>query len=178
MSHATISTHDGRMTSPRLDESKDSRRALADAFQDVLKADQERREAERRSARPHRPWLGILSLVVLSATVAWLAIDRPAWLLPPPAVESPARDDAGLRLTMYAAATRLQAYRSTARRYPVRLEDVPGVSARDLRYERLNDTTFVLRGHRGAANLSLASRDDLDAFLGTSMSKALQRTGR
>lgn len=166
------------MTAPQLDESKDSRRALASAFQDVLKADQERRAAERRAVRPRRPWLGILSLLVLSGTVAWLAIDRPAWLFPPPAVESPARDDAGLRLTMYAAATRLQAYRSTARRYPMRLDDVPGISARDLRYERLNDTTFVLRGRRGAASLSLGSRDDLDAFLGTSLSKALQRSGR
>lgn len=166
------------MTAPRLDDPKDSRRALADAFQDVLKADHERREAERRGAPKRRPWLGMVSLLIFSLTVTWLAIDRPAWLLPAPVVEQPGRDDAGLRLTMYAAATRLHAYRSTAHRYPARLEDVPGVATRDLRYERRDDTTFVLRGRRGSATLTLGSRDDLGAFLGTSLTQALQRSGR
>jgi len=166
------------MTAPRLDESKDSRRALADAYTDVLKADQERRATERRGARPQRPWLGIASLVLLAATVAWLAMDRPTWIFPPPVAPSATRDDAGLRLTMYAAAMRLQAYRSTARRYPARLEDVPGMTTRDLSYQRPNDTTFVLHGRRGSVTLSLGSRDNLDTFLGTSLSRALQRSGR
>jgi hypothetical protein len=166
------------MTAPQLDESKESRRALASAFEDVLKADQARREAERRPAAPRRPWLGILSLVVLAAVVTWIAVDRPAWLVPPARVESPGRDDAGLRLTMYAAATRLNAYRAGARRYPPSLAEVPGISALDLRYERTSDTSFVLRGRRGSAALTLNSRDDLDAFLGTSLSRTLQRSGR
>jgi len=166
------------MTAPRLDDSKDSRRALADAFTDVLKADELRRAAERRGVGPRHPWLGIISLVLFAAAVAWLAMDRPAWIFPPPVAESPARDDAGLRLTMYAAAMRLQAYRSTARRYPPRLEDVPGVTTRDLAYQRPNDTTFVLHGRRGSVALSLGSRDDLENFLGTSLSRSLQRGGR
>ena len=166
------------MTAPHPDTSNESRRALANAFQDVMMADKARREAERRAAAPRRPWLGILSLMVLSGAVAWLAVDRPAWLFPPAVASSPSRDDAGLRLTMYAAATRLEAYRSTALRYPARLEDVPGVSTRDLRYERLGDTLYVLRGRRGSANLTLSSRDALEPFLGTSLSKVLQRSGR
>jgi hypothetical protein len=166
------------MTATKPEDSQDSRRALATAFQDVVKADQERREAARRPAARRRPWLGIISLVVFASTVAWLAVDRPAWLFPPVVAENPARDDAGLRLTMYAAATRLNAYRSTAQRYPPRLDDVPGITARDLRYERLADTVFVLRGRRGSVSLTLNSRDPLEPFLGTALARTLQRSGR
>ena len=166
------------MTAPQLDGQHRSRRALADAFQDVMKADHERREAERRGVRRRRPWLGILSLAILAGTVGWLAVDRPGWLMPAAVAESPGRDDAGLRLTMYATATRLHAYRASVRRFPERLEQVEGVSPRDLSYQRMDDTTFVLRGRRGRAALSLGSRDDLDAFLGTSLAKTLQRGGR
>jgi hypothetical protein len=166
------------MTATKPDDTKDSRRALASAFEDVLKADQERREAARRPAGKGRPWLGIISLVVFAGTGAWLAVDRPAWLFPPVVAEDPARDDAGLRLTMYAAATRLNAYRSTALRYPPRLEDVPGITTRDLRYERLADTVFVLRGRRGNVSLALNSRDPLEPFLGTTLARTLQRSGR
>jgi hypothetical protein len=166
------------MTATKPDDAQDSRRALATAYQDVLKADEERRAAARRPAGRRRPWFGIISLVALASTVTWLAVDRPAWLVPPPVAEDPARDDAGLRLTMYAAATRLHAYRSTALRYPPRLEDVPGVSARDLRYERPADTVFVLRGRRGSVSLTLNSRDPLEAFLGTTLTRTLQRSGR
>lgn len=166
------------MTATKPDDAQDSRRQLANAFQDVLKADQERRAAARRPAGKRQPWLGILSLLVFASTVTWLAVDRPAWLFPPPVAEDPVRDDAGLRLTMYAAATRLNAYRSTALRYPPRLEDVPGMSARDLRYERLADSVFVLRGRRGSVSLTLSSRDPLEPFLGTTLSRTLQRSGR
>jgi hypothetical protein len=166
------------MTASGPEDSEHSRRALATAFQDVLKADQERREAVRRPVERHRPWVGIVSLVVLACTVAWLALARPGWLFPPAVAEDPAREDAGLRLTMYAAATRLNAYRASAQSYPARLEDVPGIAARDLRYERLADTVFVLRGRRGSATLSLSSRDPLEPFLGTALARALTRSGR
>lgn len=166
------------MTASGPEDSEDSRRALATAFQDVLKADQERRQAARRPLERRRPWVGIISLVVLASTVAGLALARPGWLFPPAVAEDPAREDAGLRLTMYAAATRLNAYRASARSYPPRLEDVPGIATRDLRYERLADTVFVLRGRRGSAALSLSSRDPLEPFLGTALARTLTRSGR
>jgi hypothetical protein len=53
---------------------------------------------------------------------------------------------------MYSAATRLNSYRNATKRYPARLEDLEGgLSTRDLRYERLSDTVFVLQGRRGGA---------------------------
>jgi hypothetical protein len=166
------------MTATKPDDSQDSRRALATAFQDVLKADQERREAARRPTSPRKPWLGIVSLVIFSGAAGWLAVDRPAWLFPAPVAENPAREDAGLRLTMYAAATRLHAYRDGAKRYPSRLEEIPGIATRDLRYERLSDTVFVLRGRRGSSMLTLNSRDRLEPFLGSTLARTLQRSGR
>ena len=166
------------MTATKPSDSQDSRHALANAYQDVLKADQERREAARRPVAPRKPWLGIVSLVILVGAVGWLGMERPAWLFPPAVVEDPAREDAGLRLTMYSAATRLNAYRSATKRYPAALEDLPGISARDLRYERLADTVFVLRGRRGGALLTLHSRDPLEPFLGSTLARTLQRSGR
>jgi hypothetical protein len=166
------------MTATKPDDSQDSRRALAGAFEDVLKAEAERREAARRPVAPRKPWFGIVSLVILASAVGWLAVDRPAWLFPAAVAENPAREDAGLRLTMYAAATRLHAYRDATRRYPPRLEDIPGIATRDLRYERLSDTVFVLRGRRGGAVLTLNSRDPLEPFLGSTLARTLQRSGR
>jgi hypothetical protein len=166
------------MTATRPDDTQDSRRALAGAFQDVMQAEEARRAAARRPVAPRRPWLGILSLVVLAGALGWLAVDRPAWLFPAVVAENPAREDAGLRLTMYAAATRLHAYRAAARRYPLRLEDIPGIATRDLRYERLGDTVFVLRGRRGSTALTLHSRDALEPFLGSTLARTLQRSGR
>ena len=166
------------MTATKPNDSHDSRHALANAFQDVLKADHERRAAARRPVAPRKPWLGIISLVILAAAAGWLAVERPAWLFPAAVAEDPAREDAGLRLTMYSAATRLNAYRSATKRYPARLEDLPGISTRDLRYERVADTVFVLRGRRGSAVLTLHSRDALEPFLGTTLARTLQRSGR
>jgi len=93
-------------------------------------------------------------------------------------VEDPAREDAGLRLTMYSAATRLNTYRNATTRYPARLEDLGGLSTRDLRYERLSDTVFVLQGRRGGTLLTLHSRDPLEPFLGMTLARTLQRSGR
>ena len=166
------------MTATKPNDSQDSRHALASAYQDVLKADHERREAARRPVARRKPWLGIVSLMLLAGTVGWLGTDRPAWLFPPAVVEDPAREDAGLRLTMYSAATRLNSYRNATKRYPARLEDLGGLSTRDLRYERLSDTVFVLQGRRGGALLTLHSRDALEPFLGMTLARTLQRSGR
>src|SRR4026207_2517021 len=104
------------MTRTTPNDSQDSRHALANAYQDVLKADHERREAARRPVARRKPWLRIGRPMPLGGALGWLGTDRPAWLFPPAVVEDPAREDAGLRLTMYSAATPLNSYRTATKR--------------------------------------------------------------
>jgi hypothetical protein len=157
-----------------------SRQALADAFQAAVRAESERKAAEalERARGPRRPWAAIASLVVLVGVGLWLAVDRPKWLFPPPVPESAKTQDAGLRLTMYAAAVRIKSYQVQYQELPGSLKQVEGVSTRDLQYERVGDGGWVLRGRRGAITLTLRSDEPIEAFLGTSLSAFTVRGGR
>lgn len=167
------------MTKPRVPEQPhESRRALADAYATAMKAEADRRAAARRGVPRDVPWLGILALIALAGVGGWVWVARPTWLFRPPVEVSAPVEDAGLRLTMYAAATRLREHVARTGAAPASLAELEGVSGEGLTYQRDKSGSWMLSGRRGTAALTLRANDDLDAFLGTSLSNLLQRGGR
>jgi len=122
--------------------------------------------------------LGILALAALLGVGGWAWVARPTWLFRPPVEVSAPVEDAGLRLTMYAAATRLRQHVARTGAAPASLAELEGVSGEGLGYQRDKSGSWVLTGRRGGAALTLRAGDDIDAFLGTSLSNLLQRGGR
>ncbi|MCU0621783.1 MAG: hypothetical protein MUC69_09790 [Gemmatimonadales bacterium] len=167
------------MSNPRVPERpQESRRALANAYESAMQADRERRAAERRGTGKAFPWVLVVGLLILAGVAGWAFATRPTWLFGATIQEDAPAQDAGLRLTMYAAATRLREHVARTGLAPERLDELPGVSGEGLAYERKKDGSWTLAGRRGTAALTLRSADDIDAFLGTSLSNLLHRGAR
>lgn len=110
------------------------------------------------------------SLLVLSALMAAFTlyswIGRPSFIWGPPiAPPAPEVQDANLRMAMFLMGMRVDKYKKEHRGYPESLAEV-GASSKDMRYQRLDDSTFELRGK--AANHEIVFRNDMrsDEFLG------------
>jgi hypothetical protein len=120
--------------------------------------------------------LGVMctALVGLSA-YSWLA--RPAFIWGTPAAPLPTiEQEAGLRMTMYFAAQRVEAYRKSAGTLPSSLtaigEGIPGVT-----YAIVGDGVFEMRGTANGKSVVLRSDQSPDEFLGNS-GNVIQGLGR
>ena len=156
------------------------KRALLDAFDQVIKADAEQRGKPADPRRP-RKWLlhpiAMLALLVLFGTIGYLGAVRPPWLfdrgMPP---ENAALQDASLRLGMAMQYQRIERYRQTNRRLPQSLDDV-GAPMQGISYERVGADQFVLRGRNGTVSLTLRSTDPVREFVANSYT-VIQRRGQ
>jgi hypothetical protein len=156
------------------------KRALLDAFDQVIKADAEQRGKPVERGR-QRKWLlhpvAMLALLVLFGTTAYLGAVRPAWLfdrgMPP---ENAALQDASLRLGMAMQYQRIDRYRQANGRLPQSLDDV-GAPMQGITYERVGADQFVLRGRNGAVSLTLRSTDPVREFVANSYT-VIQRRGQ
>lgn len=146
-----------------------NKQALLEAFDDVLKADAERRaevvEAPgptRRSASP----IVLVGLFAIVAMVAAIFVSRPAWLgFPDEYVETPVIKDASLRLAMYQARQRVEQYRVANGSLPPTLV-AAGVSDPALRMTVVSGSRYVIEGGSDSARLALRSDEPVRPFLG------------
>ncbi len=150
------------------------KRALVDAYRDVL-TDQARRKKELRRARMPEPVkrspILIGSLIILGVLVAVLIL-KPDWFGMKQRPETTVESNANLRLMMYMAGRRIHAYRTTNGAYPASLTTV-GSAAEGLTYRPTPAGGFELIGERGGQTLRLTQADSLSAFLGPGMSGLL-----
>ena len=156
------------------------KRALLDAFDQVIKADAEQR-GKPADRRRQRKWLlhpiAMLALLVLFGTIGYLGVVRPPWLfergMPP---ENATLQDASLRLGMAMQYQRIDRYRQANGRLPQSLDDV-GAPMQGITYERVGADQFVLRGRNGTVSLTLRSTDPVREFVANSYS-VIQRRGQ
>jgi hypothetical protein len=147
----------------------DTKQALLEAAQSAVESEAEQRktlgrEQKRRARRRMLP--AIFAVTVGFSLYALLT--RPAWLqTPPPPPDSPAVQEANLRIIMYTQAMRVERFVEQHGRVPATLAEA-SASAEGTRIEPLQDNGFVLHGTTGTIELTLKSTDVMRDFLGNS----------
>ena len=157
----------------------DTKEALLDAAQSAVESEAELRRA-RRQEQKRLPRHRILLPTILALTVAfslYALLTRPAWLqTPPPPPDTPAIQEANLRIVMYTQAMRVERFVTEHSRLPTTLAEANAAAA-GTRIEPLDHNAFVLHGTTGAVELTLRSTDVLRDFLGNSF-EVLAARGR
>jgi hypothetical protein len=158
------------------------KKALLEAFDNVLKSQAEQREAEQRAEERRRraralgrPVMGVCCALVLFVG-AYLWVERPEWVFQsPPLPESVAVKEASLRIGMAGIAQHLEHYRLKNGRLPVTLR-AAGASDEGIDYETVGSDGWKLIGVNGPARLMLTSDEPLSRFLGNSF-EVISRRG-
>jgi hypothetical protein len=157
-----------------------AKQALLDAYDNVLKAQADEREALRRAAEARRRATGsrvglVLALALLAFTGGYVYIERPDWIFPaPPAPESAAVREASLRIGMANAAQRIEHYRQRNGRLPATLAEA-GDHTPGLAYEP-GTTVYKLHARFDSVRLSYESSQSLEKFVGNSF-RVIARRG-
>jgi hypothetical protein len=158
------------------------KKALLEAFDDVLKNQAAEREAELRAAearRKGRTRLGALawtSLAILVLVGGYLWIERPDWVFPTAIQpESSELRQASLRIGVATAAQHIKRFQRKAGRLPETLTEA-GVSTGGISYQRLGPDTYRLEATEGELRISLGSHDSIPIFLGNSFRVIGQRS--
>ena len=149
------------------------KKALLEAFDTVIRAQADQREAqrqadeERRLARARsRPVMWVCAAFILFVGT-YLGVEQPDWAFPnKPLVESDAVREAGLRIGMANAAQHIQRYHNRNGRLPASLGEA-GAHGAGLDYALLG-TGWRLMGRNGGIRLTLNSGEPLPKFLGKS----------
>jgi hypothetical protein len=159
-----------------------SKRALLDAFDQVLKSQAEEREAERRAAQARRRGLprfapaAWVSVLLLLFTGAYIWVEQPPWIFPPPPPpESAAIKEASLRIALASAAQHVEHFRQRYRRLPRTLEEA-GAHSDGLSYQVTGPESYQILGLNGPIQLSLSSADSLPRFIGNSFEVISRRS--
>jgi hypothetical protein len=169
------------MTQPTANQpspSPDSKKALLQAFDEVLKTQAEARaEHQATSARASgRPAVIVLvGIFTLLFVGAYLWLEQPSWFFPPPPPpESTAVKEASLRIALANAARHVEHFRRTTGRLPATLEET-GTPMNGVTYES-HDDGYALHGVNGPVQLTLKSSDSIPLFVGNSFVIIARRT--
>lgn len=142
------------------------RRALIEAFQDVVRAEQERSSPSVPApGTPVRHGARALLFLTAAALLAIL-VTKPEWLFPRPPVEPPELVDASLRVRMYVEIGRIERFRADSGHLPASLTDA-GVDTTGLTYAAEPDG-YSLTGRNRGTSLTFRSGGDPKLFLGDS----------
>ena len=156
----------------------DSKKALLQAFDEVLKTQAAEREAERAGPRQAGrvgvvAWAAVFTLLF---TAAYLWLERPAWLFPvPPPPESVAVKEASLRIALANTARHVELFRQKHGRLPATLEET-GTVPSGIGYESTPPDRYLLRGVNEPVRLILRSTDSLRVFVGKSFETIARRS--
>ena len=146
--------------SPSSGEPREVRRSAEAFVTDIME-----REAELATAPPpsvkRRSRLPIVQVLV--AVFAILLVWNVARFIHNPPVFSREELDADAQLTLFLTAQGLEAYWISAGTLPTSLEAVE-LDDEDLRYARLNDSTYVLTMTAGTTELEYHRGDDISRF--------------
>ena len=133
----------------RVSSRSDVSRLVSEALEDQA-ARVRRQEVASKLARPRRSVAGPAAALLLGMT-AWIWVAPPAFIRPEPLPEIPQEAlDAGLRMDLYVASLRIEAYRDSVGQLPATLGAVlDSVEADGLVYDQLGGGVFRLTGVRG-----------------------------
>ncbi|MEP6573325.1 MAG: hypothetical protein ABJD11_11545 [Gemmatimonadota bacterium] len=141
------------------------RRALADAFDTLVKSEAQRKADEALPPSPPARglrWFILGALLIGSISVLVL---QPAWLFPgPPAPETTQVQEASLRLVIYRDIQRVEAYRRTNGRLPLTVTEA-GLPA-DTRYTVPTVDSYTISESSGPLRLTYKSTVAPADFLG------------
>ncbi len=154
----------GKPPRPSASSGQPDRRALLQAYQDLVRASQEK----PRPAAPEKPklrpfYVGMLALAVVLAAAVVL---QPSFLFNRPPAEPPALQEASLRVRMYVQIERLEQYRTANGRPAAKLAEA-GVDSAGLLYQ-VTGEGYSLTGRNGPITLTYTSGTSPEAFLGNS----------
>jgi hypothetical protein len=169
------------MTTPPPNTPTPEKRALIDAYDQVMRVEAERRAGDPDAGQKRRrPSLIVVVGLVLIAGLGGVSyVVRPAWLFPAPLpVASQADLNAQLRVGLYMQAQRILAHRTRTGRLPATLAEVDGAMLHDMTYTPLDSTRFIVGGVAGPLSLTLQSDEDMRAFLGNSFAVVGVRRAR
>jgi hypothetical protein len=148
------------------------KKALLEAFDTVLKAQADQREARRAEAeaRRHQGASRLLMLVCTTVMVfvgVYLYVERPDWVFPtPPTPESVVVREASLRIGIANAAQHIERFRERMGRLPTSLAEA-GAHEGGLEYEPAK-TVYKLLADTGDVRLTYDSSQSLAQFVGNS----------
>lgn len=148
------------------------RRALLQAYQDVVKSERGKKDGEGRPEKEARPMYVVVMSVLLIALTSIL-LTRPAWLFPRPPEETPVLREASLRVRMYVEIERIEQFRSANGHYPVSLLEAGGDTT-GLSYTT-GPTGYTLTGQNGGITATFAAGSNPREFLGDSYQAIARR---
>jgi hypothetical protein len=149
------------------------RRALVQAFQEVVRSEQEKRfhpsvpepTASRRTART--------VLLLAAAGLFVILVTQPRWLFPRPPEETPALSEASLRVRMFVEIDRVERFRADNGRLPRTLVEA-GADTSGLTYTPA-EGGYTLGGVNNGLSLTYRSGTPPREFLGDSYRLITQR---
>lgn len=149
------------------------RRALVQAFQEVVRSEQEKRfhpsvpepTASRRTART--------VLLLAAAGLFVILVTQPRWLFPRPPEENPALSEASLRVRMFVEIDRVERFRADNGRLPRTLVEA-GADTSGLTYTPA-EGGYTLGGVNNGLSLTYRSGTPPREFLGDSYRLITQR---
>lgn len=149
------------------------RSALVQAFQDVVRTEHDKRTNPPPVEKPASRLPFQLALIGLAFVLATILAMQPAWLFPKAPVESPALQEASLRVRMYVQIDRIEQYKSANGRLPATLGEA-GIDSTGLRYSAGGDG-YSLSGVNRGVSLTYSSSQAPKDFLGSSYRLLSQR---
>ncbi|HUL70055.1 MAG TPA: hypothetical protein VLT17_07500 [Gemmatimonadales bacterium] len=172
--------HPHRHHPPQTPTPPGGRRALVEAFQNVVKSEAEKAKEARapKPIPPHRRAAGLFVAVVIMVAAAAILVIQPGWLVAPEVPEeTPQLHEASLRLAMYRAAQQIESFRRANGRLPASLPEA-GADTTGVSYEAAGGYQYVLHGHSGDLELEYHSDQSLKDFLGDSYDLIRERFKR
>jgi len=158
--------------SPR--QEQDTKRALLDAREEAVRASQSPSWDTPRRRHSFLRWL--LILTVLAA--AYLFLARPPWFItPPPPPESYEVAEASLRIAVWQTAMRVRAFQQEEGRLPQTLAEAGAPQYRGVEYNVMGEGEFSIRASSDRLDVTYRSKDNLEAFLGNSLTVVAHRGG-
>ena len=161
---------------PTSPDERPDRRALLQAYQDLVRSEKEKQGRPVPVERPVGTRLQVLVplLLLLGGLTATLVL-RPAWFFIPAPVESAPLRDARLRVLMYLQIDRIEQFRSSQGRLPSSLSEA-GADTAGLRYTP-SSSSYSVTGSAGGASITYDSRIPPRQFLGGAYRLIQRRRG-
>ena len=154
------------------------RRALLEAFQDVVRSEAEKKAAgpSAPEAPPSRAPFWVVSLLLAAGLTALLLL-QPPWLFTSPPPESRAMQEASLRVQMFVEIDRLERFRTQTGRAPASATEAGLGAGSDLSYEA-TPSGYRLTGRNGPVTLTYNSGTPPAEFLGNAYQVVRARGGQ
>lgn len=143
---------------------KPDRRALLQAYQDVVKATRRKPARIIDKGPVRRPFL--VAMGVTAAILVTLLVFQPGWLFTRPPAEPPPLQEASLRLRMFVEIEHIDRFSDSAGRLPTSLLEAGGDTT-GLIYLPAGEG-YTLSGKNGVIGLTYSSGTSAESFLGNS----------